>query len=203
MYFWNHHKVLLIGASGCGKTTLALEQYLPTADRLMIVNTNYEFTNKLPSTRKLSKWSPELPVYNPKSYNIKELDRIVRRVRCYQNVLFYLDDLDAFTGGSHICGEELKALMVNGRHQNIGVLISNKRIIGINKLILQQAHYLHLWNVSVRDSEVLQEWGEGLGYQGNILDMCKLSTHTHALFTPSDSENENATDPKVFSGFFE
>ncbi len=75
-YSWNYDKVLLVGSSGSGKTELAIKQYLPHAERLLIIDTNAEISSKtgLTKTRNLSEWSPDsAPCYFPQKYTIAHL----------------------------------------------------------------------------------------------------------------------------------
>lgn len=204
LFSWNYHKALLIGASGCGKTVLALSDFMSLADRLMIADTNAEIAIKtgLPKTRDINKWSPEIPCYIPKEYTINHLDLIIKKVRCFTNVLFYLDDLDTYSGGQYFAGKELISLMVNARHQNIGIIITNKTPNGIDKRIVQQAHIVNIWNINARYFKVLQDWNESLGYPNDLTDFLNLDTHTFGSFEPFN-QDLNATDPKTFKGFFE
>ena len=204
-FAWNYHKVLAIGPSACGKTSLIIETYLKTADKLMILDTNCEISllTKLPFTRNLKDWSPQIPCYYPKQYDTNHLDECIKRVRCFNNVLFFLDDLDAYTKDLYYSGKELNTIMVNGRHQNIGVIVANKKISNIPKLVGQQAHFIHLWNVNPRDMQTLQSWNYELNYPDEkLMDFTKLDTHTFGLFIPIQ-EGINATTPKKFVGFME
>lgn len=204
MFSWNYHKGIFIGSSGCGKTSEIVNNYLPLGNRLMIIDANMEIATKtgLPKTTKLKEWSPQIPCYYPREYSVKHLDESIKQLRKFNNVLFFLDDLDAHTGGNYFCGKELITLMVNGRHQNIGVLVANKTPTGIDKRIIQQCHYASIWNVSSRYFEAFSNWNDSLNYNGNIEDFMKLDTHTFGYFTPLQ-QDINATDPKKFSGFFE
>jgi len=62
-FAWNYHKMIAIGATGCGKTKLIIDKYLPLADRLMIIDTNNEISTMtgLKKTRNIMEWSPATP----------------------------------------------------------------------------------------------------------------------------------------------
>lgn len=205
-FSWNYSKCLLIGASGSGKTTLFMKKYLTTTNRKLIIDTNLEVSIScgLPYTRKLSEWSFEKPCYYPKEYTVNHLDSVIRYARRFNNFLFFIDDVDSFSGGEYYNGKELNTLMINGRHQNIGVFVANKRIVNIPRLLVQNSRYIHLWNVDVKDYKTLEQWNFDLNYPSEKLrDLTRLSTHTFALFKPQDEANPNATNPKIFDDFYE
>ena len=203
-FYWNYQKALLIGGSGCGKTKLVLDEYLPTANNLMIIDTNMEISSLtgLKNTTDLREWSPSCPCIYPKKYNVQYLDKMVQRVRCFTNVLFFLDDIDTYSGGQYFNGIEIISLMINARHQNIGVIICNKTPNNIDKRVVQNSHFVHLWNINSRYKDVLEDWSQSLGIgQKEISEQMNLETHTFGYYVPVQ-ENPNATDPKKLLGYF-
>lgn len=204
-YSWNYDKILLVGASGSGKTELALKQYLPFAERLLIIDTNAEISSKtgLEKTRNLKDWNPETcPCYFPQTYTIRHLEKMIQKARSFTNILLFIDDLDTFSGGQYYSGNEIISLMINARHQNIGVIISLKAPNNLDKRIIQNCHYVHLWNVNSRYADVLFEWSTSLGATSEILKkQMLLEVHTFGYYAPIQ-DNINATDPKQFIGFF-
>lgn len=205
MFYYNYSKALFIGNSGSGKTTLVLKHYLPLAKNFMVVDTNMEISTKInkPKTRNLKDWNFNTPCYYPREYTVKHLEEIIRYARRFNNFLFFIDDLDAFNGGQYYSGNELNTLMVNGRHQNIGVIVTNKRITSIPNLLVQQSQFVHLWAVNAKFYKTLEIWNLSLNYQGNIEDLTRLDTHTFAYFEPEAQNIPEATDPKVFKGFYQ
>jgi len=204
-YAWNYDKVLLVGASGSGKTELAIKQYLPKADRLLIIDTNAEISSKtgLAKTRNLNEWNPDsCPCYFPSKYNVQHLEKMIQRARSFTNVTLFIDDLDTYSGGQYYSGSEIISLMINARHQNIGIILTLKAPNNLDKRIIQNCHYVHLWNVNSRYSDVLYEWSTSLGADNKIMNQqMQLETHTFGYYEPIQ-DNINATDPKKFSGFY-
>ena len=205
LYAWNYDKILLVGASGSGKTELAIKQYLPKADRLLIIDTNAEISTKtgLAKTRNLSEWNPDTcPCYFPQKYTIAHLEKMIQKARSYTNITLFIDDLDTYSGGQYYSGNEIISLMINARHQNIGIILTLKAPNNLDKRIIQNCHYVHLWNVNSRYADVLYEWATSLGADNQTMNkQMQLETHTFGYYTPLQ-DNINATDPKKFSGFY-
>ena len=204
-YSWNYDKVLLVGSSGSGKTELAIKQYLPHAERLLIIDTNAEISSKtgLAKTRNLSEWSPEkCPCYFPQKYTIAHLEKMIQKARSFTNITLFIDDLDTFSGGQYYSGSEIISLMINARHQNIGIILTLKAPNNLDKRIIQNCHYVHLWNVNSRYSDVLYEWSMSLGSDAETMKkQMNLEVHTFGYYAPIQ-DNINATDPKQLIGFF-
>lgn len=200
---WNYHKGIFIAPTGAGKTHLVINQYLPLADRLMICDSNMEIASQtgLKYTRNIKEWSPDCPCYFPKEYSIKELERVIKRVRNFTNVLFFCDDVDLMSGGQYYAGQEIINLMINGRHQNLGVLLSYKVPNNIDKRIIQNVQLIHLWTIEARYLNVIKDWNESLNHP-NPEEFLNLETHTFGLFAPRDRQNPNATSPKEFLGYY-
>jgi hypothetical protein len=202
-FLWNHSKALIAGGSGSGKTELALS-LLRGAKRFMIVDSNLEIAMKLnlKYTRQLRNWSPDVPVYYPSDYTVMHLEAIMRKARSYTNFCLLIDDLDIFSAGQYYIGRELNNAMINIRHQNIGMILTVKRIVNMTYLVPQNSHFVYLFNVPAQDFDALQNWNRALNYSEGLDDFLRLATHTFGVFEPADSSNRNATDPKRFAGFF-
>lgn len=201
-YFFNYHNVLIAGNSGSGKTELALH-YLKTAQRVMVVDSNFEIALKLGLkwTRDLERWSPDIPVFVPHEYSTEMLDAIIRHVRQFTNLALLVDDIDLYSAGQFYTGAEIVTAMINIRHQNIGIIMTMKRIVGIPYQIPQQANFVDLFTVYSRDLPTLQTWNASLNYNGDVGDLSRLAGHTFAHFVPVESDI-NSRDPKRFAGFY-
>ena len=204
-FSWNYDKVLLVGASGSGKTELAIKQYLPKAERLLIIDTNAEISTKtgLTKTRNLNEWNPDsCPCYFPQKYTIAHLEKMIQKARSFTNITLFIDDLDTYSGGQYYSGNEIISLMINARHQNIGIILTLKAPNNLDKRIIQNCHYVHLWNVNSRYSDVLFEWAPSLGIDNTMMKkQMSLETHTFGYYAPIQ-DNINATDPKQLIGFY-
>jgi len=69
--------------------------------------------------------------------------------RRHTNQHLIFEDIDLFLAGTGAPPEQLKNLMINGRHQNLGFSCTSKRLIGLPKLILQQADYVVVFRLGV------------------------------------------------------
>ena len=201
-FYPNLSKVLIAGNSGSGKTALALH-YLSKTDRKLIVDSNLEIALAmgLKYTRNLHDWSPDVPVLYPKTYNTKMLDQIILRARQFTNLCLFIDDIDLFSAGQFYMGNEITNAMINIRHQNIGMILTMKRIVNMPYTIPQQSSIVHLFNVNALDHDALERWNLSLSYKGNLNDLHRLAQFTFATFEPVNSHSMFATDPKHFVGF--
>lgn len=201
-YIWNVHKVLIAGHSGSGKTELALF-LMRNAKRFLIVDANLEISLslKLPYTRNLHDWNFDTPVFWPQDYTVRMLDSIIIRARHFRNYALFIDDIDSYSGGMYYSGQQLQNAMINLRHQNIGLILTMKRIVGIDYKIPQNSNFVYLFNVSPLDYSALKTWNGTLSYPGNLTDLCRMEAHTFAAFEPADTNSMFAADPKHFIGF--
>jgi hypothetical protein len=76
----------------------------------------------------------------PKYYSQSELDKFLIKCRQHYNILVIVEDLDLYI--STYPSEEFKKLLINGNHQNIGLIYTAKRAVGIPKLILTETKHL-------------------------------------------------------------
>lgn len=201
-YIWNLNRDVIAGNSGSGKTELALH-LLKGAQRKMIVDSNLEIALRLQLkyTRNLHDWSPDVPVLYPKEYTVNMLDAIIRRSRQFTNICLLIDDIDLFSAGQFYMGKEINNAMINIRHQNIGIILTMKRIVNIPYLIPQQANHVYLFNVNALDHDALEGWNRSLNYEGDLNDLHRLGQFTFATFEPVNNQSIHATDPKHFAGF--
>lgn len=119
------------GRKSAGKTYAMrrLLAHIPKKD-VYILDTNSEFVEYPNSTE-------------PSSYNEDALNDFVLDVRLHKNVVAVVDDLDNYVKTTSQ-GEQFVNLVINGRHQNIGVIYATRRAAYLNRLITQNSDFLYL-----------------------------------------------------------
>lgn len=136
-FVYNMDTVGIVAPKQSGKTTLTKKfiKDLPQ-QRVYILDSNSEYKNF--KNR-----------YIPLEYSFEELSRFIRLCRQRKNILIVLDDIDLFINSYKREGE-FKRLLINGSHQNIGVIYSAKRINTISKLLFTETKHLFvgsMWNI--------------------------------------------------------
>jgi hypothetical protein len=128
-FSWNLETLGIIAPKQHGKTTLTKE-ILKNIDkrRIFILDSNLEYKEFKNA-------------YIPNDYSTEELDNFIIRVRQNYNILVVLEDVDLYN-----CqySKEFKKLLINGSHQNIGVIYTAKRVSTIPKLLLSETKHLFL-----------------------------------------------------------
>ena len=206
----NYHKLLCIGTTSSGKTTLVRENILRHVSRKLMLDSNYELGDQLGvrTAYHLCDWDFSTPCYVPQEYTTKHLDEIIRHVRKQQNLTFFIDDLDLYTGGQYYAGVELPKLYNNGRHQNIGMIVNNKTIVSIQKTFMSSSTHVAMFAQSSKNIDIIDEWNGSLNFpnetRGNMGGFRKLvmqPPYQYAWFEPY-YPGIDAVDPKKFVGFF-
>ncbi len=136
---WNFDTLGLIARRQWGKSTLIkkLIAGIPK-DKVFILDSNLEYKNF------------GLQRVVPNSYDPEMLDKFIRYCRKFTNILIIIEDADLyFTSATPT--EEFKKLLINGSHQNIGVIYTSKRSLGIPKLLLTETTLLFVGNFLIKN----------------------------------------------------
>jgi len=136
---WNFDTLGLISKKQSGKSTFIkkLIRNIPR-DKIFILDSNLEYKD-LGLNRVV-----------PNSYDSVMLDKFILYCRKYTNILMIIEDADLYFSSAHPT-EEFKKLLINGSHQNIGVIYTSKRPLGIPKLLLTETTLLFVGNFSIRN----------------------------------------------------
>ena len=137
----------MCGKSGSGKTrnvVMPVVSKIPV-QRLYVVDANYEYRN-LPAGHRI------IPAY----YSAEWLDSFILEFRRkHVNCCLVIEDLDMFSPRQ---SEELIRLSVNCRHQNIGLVLVSRRILGLPKVLVMKVTYMAIFRgLSVEDKDYLTE----------------------------------------------
>lgn len=161
--YWNKTKIVLVGKTMVGKSSL-LTEYVQASQKAqgfscIALDPNFEFHRKLglkPIRDSVKNIRPNTS-YQTSQSDVKTLNQFILMARCFTNLLIIVDDFDTFVAGTGQCPDQAKDLMSNGRHQNLGCIITAKRLIGLPKPILQNADYIILFNMGlVADKEIAE-----------------------------------------------
>ncbi len=126
---FNTDIILIVSRNQSGKTTLIknIIENVP-ADSLLILDTQNSFKDK-----------KYINVYYPIYHTSEILTKFIIRCRTQSDKLIVLDDLDVFHPQF---SNAFFDLCVSNAHQNLGIIISAKRVIGLQKVLLQNIKYL-------------------------------------------------------------
>ncbi len=164
----------IIAPKQYGKTTL-IKQLIRSVpkERIFVLDTNHEYLG-----------FPNRVI--PKSYNLFALNSFINFARKGSNRLVIIDDLDVYIDATP--SEELKTLMVNGSHQNIGFIYAVKRPVGLPKICKTEAEHLFVANVDdEKDKDSLK---------GYIKNMDALNTIPRFSFL---YRNRSTREEKIIS----
>ena len=147
---FNYDALLFLGRSGAGKTTIVKKILAGVPkSRLYVIDSNYEFHGQ--------------NVTRPTEYTSDWLDDFLKRFRAkHTNCLLYIEDIDLFQPMRSL---ELKRLAINGRHQNIGLIIVSRRPKELPKVVVSKCRYAFIFAGLVpEDKEYLES------INGNLID---------------------------------
>lgn len=146
-------KIVLIGYSGCGKTTLmdyfidgVLKGYncivLDPVSRFSILK-NIRYSGKVQCKR------PRKNKVCFKLQNEAELNALVKKLndKDKMNAMLIVDEIDQFTR-TRTMSNELSLYFQQGRNYNHGGMFSVRQVGKLNKEILSNSHYLFLFKIN-------------------------------------------------------
>lgn len=182
--YWNKSKLLFIGASGMGKTSFLI-QYLKGCQKIkgfscIALDSNFEYSTRLnlKPLRNIIDVRPNTALQSVDT-DIKALNNFIMMCRRYTNQLIILEDIDLFLAGTGAPPEQLKNLMVNGRHQGLGFCATSKRLVGLPKLILQQADYITIFRCGPFTQKDFDNYKDVIP---NLEDIKTLTPHEYILY---------------------
>lgn len=153
---WNKDIAGLFADRQSGKTTLTLDllkairSSVPDA-KIIVLNSNYEESYSKLATINVK----------PKFYDTNTLDQFILLLRKNVNALGVIDDIDLYTPQY---SKHLIPLAVNGAHQNLGLVILSRRVIGLPKTFIQCMKLIYLAQPSVPEDKdyIADLWGSGI-----------------------------------------
>lgn len=137
-FFWNKETVVLIAKRQWGKTTTINEliRKIPR-EKIIILDSNREY-----------KYFPNRWI--PKEYTPEELDKFIRYCRQFKNKLLIVEDIDLFFKSAHPT-DEFRKFFINGSHQDLGLIATLKKPLGIPRLLMTEAIHLFIGNFNLRN----------------------------------------------------
>jgi hypothetical protein len=159
-FAYNKDALLVIGKSGSGKTknvVMPIIAKIPK-EKLFVLDPNYEYG-----------YLPAGHYIRPLNYSPEYLDEfLVGFRRSHMDCLLVIEDLDLYEPRG---SQELIRACINFRHQNIGLIMVSRRILGLPKVLVMKANYLAIFRgMSVEDMDYLyhidSDW-EGVQFPKN------------------------------------
>ncbi len=143
-FFWNKDTAVLIAIRQWGKTTVIIEliSEIPK-ENIIILDSNREYKT-FPN-----RWVP-------KEFTPEELDRFIRYCRQFKDKLIIIEDIDLFFKNS-IPTDEFKKFLINASHQDLGLIATLKRPLGIPRLLMTEAIHLFIGNFNLRNERTYIE----------------------------------------------
>src|SRR3989339_996830 len=137
-FYWNKDTATLIAIRQWGKTTVIKEltNGIPK-EKIIVLDSNREY-NGFPN-----RWIP-------KAYDLEELDKFIRYCRQFKNRLLIIEDIDLFFSSANPT-KELKNFLINGSHQDLGLIVTLKRPLGNPRLLMTESIHLFLGRFSLRN----------------------------------------------------
>jgi len=134
---WNMDTMGLFARKQWGKSTIikALLKSIPK-DRILILDTNREYKG-----------------YNriiPKDFSINTLEDFFFYGRKFRNVLLVVEDIDVYFDNSN-APTHTKSQMINGSHQNLGLIYTSKRPKRIPRILLSEATHMIIGGMVLKE----------------------------------------------------
>lgn len=170
-FHWNKDIALLIAKRQWGKTTTIRELIEGVLrENIIILDSNREYKN-FPN-----RWVP-------KEYTPDELDKFLRYCRQFKNKLLIIEDIDLFFTSANPT-KEFKNFLINGSHQDLGLIATLKRPLGNPRLLMTEAIHLFLGRFILKNERTYLE--DFLNSEGEVE---KVERHTF-WYRNNDTDEE-------------
>lgn len=154
-------RVLIVGKTGCGKTTLA-KALLRNWPHVVVIDPKGEF--RLPNDRAvdnphdlthLPTRNPAPIIYQPKPqfWDMQVYDAVYRWIYDRMNCTVYTDELFAVMGETGRSPFWLKAILTRGRSRHIRCVNSTQRPFSIPIGTLSESEHFFCFNLQMRDDK--------------------------------------------------
>jgi len=123
------------GQRGTGKSVLAdylLRQYVNEGHKGFVYDTVRDH--------------PDFKRVTPNNPSLEDFEEWARKLYKQGNIIVLIEEIDMICSSSLI-GPEFKKLVSLGRHQNIGLILTARRIADVHKLPPSQAHHFFLFRM--------------------------------------------------------
>lgn len=172
-------KIVIIGYSGCGKTTLLKYFIKNLSYPQLIIDTTNQFTHKV-HIRYKGLLKPLKEFDKPNKWFVKiqtqeDLEKIIKKINDKYNteLMLVIDEIDQYTD-VHQLLPEVSLFFQQGRNYSHGGIFTVRQIGRLNKEILSNSHYLFLFKIFNKSD--IQYISNIIGY--NILPLIvKLNKH--------------------------
>jgi hypothetical protein len=201
-----HQRGLLVGQTGCGKTTLAkwlircFPYCLALDPKIMLGATAWKPEGHLPgftlarSPEELEAFAPHARRLqyrpDPEWQDLEHYDRVYRWVFDRRNTFVYTDETNLVCRG-YIPTDGMRACITSGRERGIGMLHATQRPANIPGILLSESEHFYMFRLEKLDdrkrmAEMMPEQvvhqpatGHGFYYQGpgRPLQFLRLQLH--------------------------
>lgn len=176
---YNYDVIAVVSKSQSGKTQIIkkLINNVPKED-LLILDSNFEYNDYI-------------NIYQPIRKFTEELDKFILQARTQKNKLIILEDIDLY---KPLYSKEFGDLIINGQHQNLGIIWASRRVLGLEKTLLQNSTYIIMSkDVPVEDKEYISntfETGDARkGIEGFLIDWNMIQNLNEYEFAILDVKN--------------
>lgn len=139
-FYWNKDTVVLIAKRQWGKTTTINELIAGISkEKIIVLDSNREYKT-FPN-----RWIP-------KEYTPEELDKFIRYCRQFKNRFLIIEDVDLYFRSANPT-DEFRNFLINGSHQDLGLIVTLKKPLGIPRLLMTEAIHLFLGNFNLKNEK--------------------------------------------------
>lgn len=152
--------IVISGERGTGKSTLAMH-FARMFPRYVIYDALGEYQAQGFEN-----------IYIPQSSDIEEFERFCKGCWDLGNIMIIVDEAETFMPEGKSLSSSTFQIVMQGRHRNIGMIITTKRIAELKKTVVSQAKYVMLFRHFLKaDVDAIKYYaGEGANDLKNLPD---------------------------------
>ncbi len=137
-FHWNKDTALLMAKRQWGKST-TIKMLIEAINKgdIIVLDSNREYAG-FPN-----RWIP-------KEFDQEELDKFLRYCRQFKNKLIIIEDIDLFFRNATPT-KELRNFLINGSHQDLGLIATLKRPLGNPRMLMTEAIHLFIGRFNLKN----------------------------------------------------